>query len=235
MARLLRLSPAGIPQHIIQRGNNRQVCFCTEQDYAVYANWLKEYSQKYDVAVHSWVFMTNYVHLLVTPGSDNGVSKMMQSIGRMYVRYFNREYRRSGTLWEGRYKSCLIGDSDYLLRCYRYIELNPVQACMVEDPAEYVWSSYQCNALGRQSELLTPHDEYMNLGNTSELRMVAYRELFKIELSEQMITDIRNATNKGLALGDERFKAQIESNFNRRVTPMLAGRPKREKVRKWSE
>lgn len=108
MARLPRLTPAGIPQHIIQRGNNRQVCFCCDEDFIAYAGWLKKYSEEYEVKIHAWVFMTNHVHLLATPETDEGIGQMMQSLGRMYVRYFNRTYRRTGTLWEGRYKSCLV-------------------------------------------------------------------------------------------------------------------------------
>jgi len=128
MARLPRLCLSGIPQHIIQRGNNRQICFASNEDFAAYAYWLNEYSAKYEIAIHAWVFMTNHVHLLVTPGTTDGLSKMMQSLGRQYVRYFNYTYRRSGTLWEGRFKSCVIEAENYLLSCQRYIELNPVRA-----------------------------------------------------------------------------------------------------------
>jgi putative transposase len=159
MARLNRLCPVGIPQHIVQRGNNRQVCFNGDEDMAAYANWLKEFSVKFQVDIHAWVFMTNHVHLLATPRIENGISKMMQSLGRQYVRYFNYTYKRSGTLWEGRFKSCVIQSADYLLKCYRYIELNPVRASMVNYPDEYRWSSYHANALGVESALCTPHDE----------------------------------------------------------------------------
>lgn len=142
MARLRRISPAGLPVHLIQRGNNRQACFGSLVDYKAYINWLKEYSRKYSVAIHAWVLMTNHIHLLCTPLEDEAVSKMMQSIGRRYVQYFNHQYKRSGTLWEGRYKSCLIEAENYLIEVYRYIELNPVRAKMVKDPSEYLWSSY---------------------------------------------------------------------------------------------
>ena len=128
MARLSRLCPAGVPQHIIQRGNNRQACFAPDQDMAAYAHWLAEAAEKYQVSIHAWVFMTNHVHLLVTPSSKDGISKMMQTLGRQYVRYFNYIYQRSGTLWEGRFKSCVVDAEDYLLICQRYIELNPVRA-----------------------------------------------------------------------------------------------------------
>ena len=227
MPRLARLCPEGIPQHIIQRGNNRSICFCSDSDLAFYANCLKHYSDKFDVDIHAWVFMTNHVHLLATPQKEGAVSKMMQSIGRVYVRYFNKTYQRTGTLWEGRFKSCVVETEYYLLACYRYIELNPVVANMVEDPADYVWSSYQCNALGKSSELLIPHKEYLRLGKTVEERLANYRELFSCRLDRQMVNDIHDAVNMGMALGTERFKSQIEQVYDRRVVPKKAGRPKK--------
>ena len=148
MPRLSGIAPAGIPVHIIQRGNNHQACFVSEDDHAAYVEWLKEYSTKYGVDIHAWVMMTNHVHLLCTPQREGALSSMMQSLGRRYVRYFNTEYRRSGTLWEGRYISCLVQVENYLFAVYRYIELNPVRAGMVSDPGEYAWSSYQVNGLG---------------------------------------------------------------------------------------
>ena len=163
MARLPWVSPVNMPQHIIQRGSNRQICFASEQDFASYVSWLKKYSKKYCVDIHAWVLMTNHVHLLCTPRMTNSISLMMQSLGRQYVRYFNCCYKRTGTLWEGRYKSCLVQAEDYLLQLYRYIELNPVRAKMIEDPADYHWSSYQVNGLGKESELCTPHPIYIAL------------------------------------------------------------------------
>lgn len=169
MARLPRICPPGIPQHIIQRGNNRQVCFASEEDFAAYAHWLEQYSREYQVAIHAWVFMTNHVHLLVTPEREDSVSRMMQTLGRHYVRYFNYSYKRSGTLWEGRFKSCLVEEENYLLICQRYIELNPVRAGMVGSPADYSWSSYRANGLSKPAKLLTPHHIYiMNLERHSK-------------------------------------------------------------------
>ncbi len=127
MARLPRIAPIGIPVHLIQRGNNRQACFASDEDFAVYAGLLKDYSKEFAVDIHAWVLMTNHVHLLCTPREASGISMLMQSVGRRYVRYFNFQYRRSGTLWEGRYKSCLVQEESYLLELYRYIELNPVR------------------------------------------------------------------------------------------------------------
>jgi len=231
MARLPRLNPIGIPQHVIQRGNNRQACFSSEQDLIAYAGWLKEYSREFDVQVHAWVFMTNHVHLLVTPQADAGVSNMMQAIGRIYVRYFNREYRRSGTLWEGRYKSCLVQSEEYLLQCYRYIELNPVRANMVADPADYYWSSYSCNGLGVKSNLVTPHAEYLSLGRYPKQRCERYRALFRSALDGELVDEIRRSLNKGLALGSESFKQTLETRFQRRVTEAPLGRRKLEESR----
>ncbi|MCW8965815.1 MAG: transposase [Candidatus Pacearchaeota archaeon] len=228
MARLPRIGPLGIPQHIIQRGNNRQVCFAGEQDMGVYAHYLEEYAQQFSVAIHAWVFMTNHVHLLATPYDHEAVSKMMQALGRRYVRYFNREYRRSGTLWEGRFKSSLVQSEVYLLQCQRYIELNPVRANMVSDPAEYVWSSYQSNALGKKIALYTPHEEYLKLGKTDEQRQKAYRSLFYSHVEDGLIEDIRSAVNKSMAFGNDRFKQEIEALCGRRIRPAKMGRPKKQ-------
>ncbi len=224
MARLARFCPVDIPQHIIQRGNNRQVCFNSREDLAAYAYWLKEFSVKYHVEIHAWVFMTNHVHLLVTPRVQSAVSKLMQSLGRQYVQYFNKTYQRSGTLWEGRYKSCIVQTSEYLLQCYRYIELNPVRAGIVANPSEFAWSSYRANALGKSSLLITPHNEYLQLGKTPEERQLQYRELFRFHLEPNEVDNIRKSVNKGLALGDDRFKQEVEINLKRRITPLRVGR-----------
>ncbi|MCL0035161.1 transposase [Thermodesulfovibrionales bacterium] len=227
MARLLRVSPIGIPQHIIQRGTNRQAIFADDSDMRAYLSWLKEYSVKHDVEIHAWVLMTNHVHILCTPKVERATSKMMQSIGRMYVKYFNCTYLRTGTLWEGRFKSCLVQSEHYLLSLYRYIELNPVRAGMVDDPNEYSWSSYGCNALGVETKLQTPHEEYLHLGKNKVERQEAYRELFKVQVGKELLTEIRESTNRGLALGSDSFSAQIEMLTNARVTKKRIGRPKK--------
>jgi putative transposase len=226
MPRLNRVAPVGVPQHVIQRGNNRQVCFAGEGDMAAYMAWLKEYADKFEVDVHAWVLMTNHVHLLCTPQKEFAVSKMMQSLGRSDVRYFNYSYGRSGTLWEGRFKSCLIESESYLLEVYRYIELNPIRAGMVDQPSDYSWSSYQCNALGKVSALRTEHSLYLKLGNSDLERRKRYRSLFEVHLSGILITELRRATNSGLAFGGENFISQIETLCGKRVTPRRAGRPK---------
>ena len=230
MARQPRLDLENIPQHVIQRGNNRDVCFASNEDFAAYANWLKLAAKKYSVDVHAWVFMTNHVHLLVTPKFKGGVSKMMQSLGRQYVRYFNFTYRRTGTLWEGRFKSCLIDSETYLLACYRYIELNPVRAMMVSDPSEYKWSSYCVNALGKDSELCKPHDLYLGLGKDKSERIGCYRKLFEQTLDEDIVNELRRVTQKGLVFGREDFIERVEYLSNRKGRAGKVGRPRKEIV-----
>ncbi|WP_127475381.1 transposase [Sulfurivermis fontis] len=223
MARLPRICPIGIPQHVIQRGNNRQPCFADERDFAAYADWLGEAARKCGVAVHAWVFMTNHVHLLVTPTVAGSVSRMMQALGRRYVRYFNHTYRRTGTLWEGRFRSCLVEADTYLLTCQRYIEMNPVRAGMVVRPSDYHWSSFHANALGITSGLWTPHPTYLCLGNNARERAQAYLGLFAAPLDEQSVVKIRAATNMGLALGNDRFKEEIERLTGRRLNKLKRG------------
>jgi putative transposase len=214
----------GIAQHVIQRGNNRQICFASEEDFVAYVGWLKEFTVKFGVDVHAWVLMTNHVHLLCTPRKVNGVSQMMQALGRQYVRYFNHRYKRTGTLWEGRFKSCLVEDEGYLLHIYRYIELNPVRASIVNEPSEYVWSSYQINGLGKVSSLCTPHLLYTALGAGLIERQTQYRELFTEHVEGQLLKDIRAATKSGLALGNDRFKDELTSLTGRRLYSLAPGR-----------
>ena len=228
MARLQRICLPGIPQHVIQRGNNRQACFGSEEDFAAYAHWLEEYSRKFRVAIHAWVFMTNHVHLLLTAETENGVSRLMQTLGRSYVRYFNHTYRRSGTLWEGRFKSCVVEAESYLLTCQRYIELNPVRAGMVEAPGQYAWSSFSANGLGKKVKLWTPHSVYKRLGGTAAERAEAYRGLFRGHLDTSIIKQIRKASNQGMVLGSERFKQEVEQLSGRRVVALKRGpKPRR--------
>jgi len=226
MARLNRYCPAGLPQHIIQRGNNRCICFADDQDFACYANWLRQSAACFHVSVHAWVFMSNHVHLLATPDTEDGISHMMQALGRRYVRYFNRRHERTGTLWEGRFRSSLVQTTNYLLACYRYIELNPVRAHMVAEPSQYPWSSYRCNALGVDSRLHAPHDEYLKLGDSGAERLRGYRALFLAREQCALVDDIRQAVNRGLALGDPDFKQAIEQASGRRITPATKGRPR---------
>lgn len=225
MPRKSRVSANGIPQHVIQRGNNRQVVFTCDIDMAAYINWLKQYAVKFNVAIHTWVLMTNHVHLLCTPSDETGISKMMQCLGRMYVAYFNKTYNRSGTLWEGRFRSCLVQEENYLLHLYRYIELNPVRAGMVDAPGQYHWSGYQCNALGKVSELRTPHPLYQALGKTEHERQYNYQLLFsEVGIKNELLTNIRRATNKGLAIGKQSFIVDIEALTGKRLVEEKRGR-----------
>jgi putative transposase len=179
MARMPRLYMEGCAQHIVQRGNNRSVCFFSAADYAFYCQKLKESADNNGVQVHAFVLMTNHVHLLVTPADAGGVARMMQALGRNYVRYVNITYRRTGTLWEGRYKSSLVSSDEYFLAVSRYIELNPVRANMVAHPGEYPWSSFRHNGMGFKIGVISEHEVYKKLAATPAARMIAYRNLFQ--------------------------------------------------------
>lgn len=210
MPRKRRCCPPGLPVHIVQRGNNRQACFADDTDRKAYAHWLRQGAEKYGIAVHAWVFMTNHVHLLATPRAADAISRCMQYLGRYYVRRFNYRYGRSGTLFEGRFKSSVVQSREYLLVCQRYIELNPVRAGMARDPAEYTWSSYRAHAFGKRAGLWQPHPEYLALGKTTAERRAAYRRFFAQDVSGRVTKDIRDSLNKGLALGNSRFRVEIE-------------------------
>lgn len=228
MARKPRFNVLGNPQHVIHRGNNRQATFFAEEDYRFYLDCLMEAARKYDCTIHAYVLMTNHVHLLVTPGQLESIARLMQSVGRRYVQYINYSYKRSGTLWEGRYKASLIQSDQYLLTCMRYIELNPVRADMVERPGDYKWSSYRTNAHGAKSELLTPHSEYEALGVMPEQKREAYRALFQSQLDPDTLAAVRTALNSELITGTGRFQAEIEAMLGRRVQPGQRGRPRKQ-------
>jgi len=200
-----------VPLHIVQRGHNRAYCFFCEEDYHCYLYWLTNALKAHGAALHAYVLMTNHVHLLVSAPDPQAVPHVFMSLGRRYVQYINRTYRRTGTLWENRYRSSLIDSETYLLVCQRYIELNPVRACMVDNPAQYAWSSYRFHALGARNELVTPRPEYLALGNNRTSREQAYRALFQQALDQTVIADIRLALNQCQPLGDSAFRAMVES------------------------
>jgi putative transposase len=225
MPRRPRLSLPGIPWHIIQRGNNRAACFHAEEDYQFYLHYLKEFADKFGCAIHAYVLMTNHVHLQLTPSKVDSAALMMKHLGQRYVQYINRTYRRTGTLWEGRFRSCLTQTEDYVLACYRYMELNPVRAGMVMKPQDYRWSSYHANGLGKPNALLTPHTEYLAIARDDAKRREAYRALFRAHVDEALTDEIRGATNGNFALGGKKFQAQIARALGRRVTRGVAGRP----------
>ena len=227
MPRRARISLPNVPLHLIQRGNNHQACFFADEDYRFYLDWLAEYAEKVGCRIHAYVLMTNHVHLLVSAERGLAPGEMMKALGQRYVQYVNRVYRRSGSLWEGRYRSCPTQAETYLLACQRYIELNPVRACMVEHPADYRWSSYRANAQGEESPLIRPHDLYLSLGLDGLSRQAAYRELFRHALEPALVDEIRRATNGNFALGSELFGEQIAAVLGRRVTPGKSGRPRK--------
>lgn len=210
MARRPRIYIPGVAHHLIQRGNNREACFYEEADYKAYLSHLYDVATQYSVAIHAFVLMTNHVHLLATPSNEQALGKMMQALGRRYVQFFNHKYSRTGTLWEGRYKSTLVQSEQYLLTVYRYIELNPVRASMVKHASEYPWSSYRFNAVGLNIQLISPHREYLKLGNSPDARQKYYRSLFRGRMAEKAIAEIQDCTNKAWVLGSDRFKLQIE-------------------------
>jgi len=230
MARLPRFFIPDQPQHIIQRGNNREPIFAERSDYQFYLDCLKEVAEHYGLVIHAYVLMTNHMHMLATPDREESIPKVMQSLGRKYVQYFNYTYQRTGTLWEGRYRATLIDTERYLLTCYRYIELNPVRAQMIAHPSEYPWSSYRHNALGEADKLITCHQKYLELGNSDEERQSNYRALFQAHIQEQELNEIREATNKAWVLGDSYFKEKIRTLTDRRVEKLASGRPKRGNV-----
>lgn len=225
MPRRPRLSLPGVPLHLIQRGNNRGACFYADEDYSYYLDHLAEQATKHGCRVHAYCLMTNHVHLLLTSTHENSLGGLMKALGQRYVQYVNRTYRRTGTLWEGRFRSCLMQDDAYVLACYRYIELNPVRAGMVAHPADYRWSSYRANAQGEIDPVLTPQTLYLAQGADQPTRQAAYRDLFRNELEAGLVDEIRLATNGNFALGDSRFTAQIEQALGRRTTPGKPGRP----------
>ena len=191
MPRKLRYSPAGVPFHVIQRGNDRQCCFLQTADFVNYLYHLKHYAQEQQVAIHAWVLMSNHVHLLCTPATNDGLSKMMQCLGRNYVQHFNQSHQRTGTLWEGRFKSWPVLNVQYLFQLYRYIELNPVRAGIVQQAIDYPWSSYRCNALGVASDLWTAHPLYESLSDQQHERLRCYQMLFNLGLDQQSLHQLR--------------------------------------------
>jgi putative transposase len=235
MPRKPRMYIAGIPSHVIQRGNNRGACFYSDQDYHFYLDCLGDACRRYKVSLHAYVLMTNHVHLLMTPSDANGISRVMQSLGRRYVQYINQEYCRSGTLWEGRHKASLVDAENYLLACMRYIEMNPVRAGMVAHPAEYPWSSYRMNGQSEHDPIVTKHECYSRLADTKEVRCRCYRDLFS-QLDSDDIHAIRRALEYSFPLGDEKFILQIETALRRKLGYAKQGRPRiREEVASYWE
>ena len=225
MARQPRLALPGYPHHVIQRGNNRQPIVLDEADRRMlYSLWLEE-SQRHKVAVNAYVLLDNHFHMLLTPPSDEAMSLMMQSVGRTYVRYFNKRHKRSGTLWEGRYKSSLIDSEGYLLTCMAYIDLNPVRAGLAESAEDFRWSSYKHLAGQSIDKLVTPHALYWGLGNTPFAREAAYAEFVAGGLSVATQKALTESALKGRVVGRPDFLTSLEKNTQRQILPQKAGRP----------
>jgi putative transposase len=219
---------AGVPVHVVQRGNNRSPCFIKHEDRSFYLFQLGRNLGRFGCELHAYCLMTNHVHLLLTPKGAASCAMLMKHVGQLHSQYFNKIYGRTGSLWEGRFRSCLVQSDVYLLACYRYIELNPVRAGMVLNPCDYAWSSHGDNALGQaSSELLTPHPEYLRLGTSAAERRTVYAGLFGLVGEDERAEQIRKATNGGYALGDEQFRQAMARALGRRVEQGNPGRPSR--------
>lgn len=225
MARLARVSVPGYPYHVIQRGNNRQRIFASDADREAMLDLLAENAQLFDIAIHAYVLMDNHFHLLLTPGTGEGLPRMMQAVGRKYVRHFNDLHRRSGTLWEGRYKSALVQTERYLMACMVYLDLNPVRAGLVARPQDYPWSSHGHYAGIRNDRLITPHALVWELGNTPFDRESRYRELVQSGVTEQERAVLGQAVTNGWVVGDTAFVATLQARTARRLTRSSPGRP----------
>ena len=227
MARRPRVLLPDIPLHIIQRGNNRSACFYSDEDYIFYIDTLAVLAELYGCKVHALCLMTNHVHLLLTPTCCAGAGLLMKGLGQRYVQYVNRTCQRTGTLWEGRFRSCLVQQDNYVLACYRYIEMNPVRAGMVAHPGDYRWTSYRTNAQGELSGFISSHAVYSDLGSGAAQRAEAYRSTFLDRLSPELIEKIRSSTNGNYVLGDQKFASEIAQIVGKRVSPSVSGRPKK--------
>lgn len=225
MARLPRLSVPGYPHHVIQRGNNRQAIFLADADRLRMLELLEDQARQNEVAVHAYVLMDNHFHLLLTPQTGDGLSRLMQAVGRRYVRYFNDSHGRSGTLWEGRYKSTLIEAESHLLACMAYIDLNPVRAGLVTAARDYPWSSHAHYAGLRVDRMVTPHPLYWALGNTPFAREAAYARLVQEGLSQQQQLALTESALRGWVLGGPDFIAALQTKTERRLSKSHPGRP----------
>lgn len=228
MARLPRLTLAGYPHHVVQRGNNRQAIFSSAADYQYLLRLLEEHAKRFEVDIHAYVLMTNHFHLLATPQNDQGLPLLMQAVGRSYVRYFNDSRGRSGSLWEGRYRSTLIETDRYLLMCMAYIDLNPVRAGLVNDALDYAWSSHGFYVGVRADKLITPHALLWDMANTPFGREVAYADLVRGGVTADQQGALTSSVLAGWALGEPAFVTELQKKTARRVNKVKAGRPFKE-------
>lgn len=225
MARQPRLVLPDQPHHVLQRGNDNQPIFRDDDDHRRFLEFLRESAKFYRVAIHAYVLMPNHVHLLATPADEDGLAAMMQKVGRLYVPWFNNKYGRSGTLFQGRFRTSVIDADAYFLACVRYIELNPQRSQLAFDPLEYPWSSYAHHAGVRPDPLITDHAKYWELGNTPFQREAAYIELAQQGMSGQELDAINAAVLKGAPLGSHAFMLELERKTKRQILPAKRGRP----------
>jgi putative transposase len=224
MPRQQRYFVPGVAAHIVQRGHNRAACFRHDNDYLLYLLHLRELSARHGCDLHAYCLMTNHVHLFLTPATAQACVSLMRDLGQRYVQHFNRRYGRSGTLWEGRYGSFLVESARYVIACYRYIELNPVDAGMVSDPAEYPWSSYGVNSGARADAMIKPHAEFLALGNDDPGRYRGYAHLIAEKLEPDLVRQIDEAADNGYPLASEAFKADLAARLGRKTEPGRPGR-----------
>lgn len=224
MPRRRRHYVAGLPYHVVQRGNNRQACFMAPADYRFYLELWREVSGRYGVAVHAYCLMTNHVHFLATPAEAGALSSTTKVVGSRYAQYVNRKYCRTGTLWEGRHRASLVQSGRYLLACYRYIELNPVRAGMVARPQDYPWSSHCANARG-DTDWLQPHRDYLDLGRDQGERLHAYGELMAKGLGANDLECIRRAIHYCQPVGDKSFRERAQLEYGIPIGQTKRGRP----------
>jgi putative transposase len=226
MARSPRITIPAYPHHIIQRGNNRTATFFADDDYRFFLECLGRAKVKCRCRIYAYVLMTNHFHLLVEPAEIGDLGRLMQSVGRSYVRYINETYDRSGTLWEGRFKSAAVSQDEYLIACSRYIELNPLRAGLVAHPKDYRWSSYQRRGLGVSDRLLDDDPWYTSLGTTEQERQEEYRQWIDSQINQSEWDQIRQATQRGRLIGKETFQKQVEEMIGRRLVGEARGRPR---------
>ncbi|MBC54468.1 MAG: transposase [Gammaproteobacteria bacterium] len=226
MPRRARHYLAGMPYHIVQRGNNRQRCFMKYADYEFYLKLWRVHASAFDVHVHAYCLMTNHVHFLLTPQHKDSISRVTRIVGSNYASYINKKYERTGTLWEGRHRASLVQTRRYFLTCQRYIELNPVRAYMVNTPEEYLWSSYRENALGARG-WMQPHAEFLALGESVAARREAYMQLFDKPVNRHQLTLIRSATHSCQPVADNRYKKELKEKYGLRIGRLRPGQPRK--------
>jgi REP-associated tyrosine transposase len=226
MPRYARLFLPGLPLHIVQRGHDRKVVFVEPGDYQYYLENIVEAKDRYDVSVHAYCLMTNHVHLLVSPGPEaKGISAFMRVLAARQTRYVNKRERRTGTLWESRFKASPVDSSAYVLACYRYIELNPMRARMVEQPADYDWSSYRHNTGIARTDWLDKHPELLAVHTDTMARQEAYAEFVGLGISDEERELIKTALNRNQVTGNDLFRKELERRTGRRLSTAGPGRP----------